>query len=166
LESLEKNQLGKHLMKFLCDQMLIRLGRWLRAAGYDTEIVNQSKPDKEILAQALKEERLLITRDSHFVEMKGHENTVIWLKANHLSDCIKELNTKISIHWLHNPFSRCLVCNQNLIVADQHLYMQLPDEVRNRYQKFWFCPSCKKLYWLGSHTSKMLQTLHVWQKHV
>lgn len=37
-----------HNMKFLCDHMLSRLGKWLRAAGYDTEIIVSSISDHEI----------------------------------------------------------------------------------------------------------------------
>ena len=36
-------------MKFLCDEMLAEVGRWLRIAGYDTEIVEKSIVDGEIL---------------------------------------------------------------------------------------------------------------------
>ena len=56
-------------MKFLCDQMLARLGRWLRAAGYDTLIIEKSLDDKEIFKQAKEEKRLLITRDKQILDL-------------------------------------------------------------------------------------------------
>ncbi|MBX6323464.1 MAG: hypothetical protein IRY94_16695, partial [Rhodospirillaceae bacterium] len=47
---------------FLCDHMLIRLGRWLRAAGDDTAIAPGTMPDTAVLAWALRDSRLLLTR--------------------------------------------------------------------------------------------------------
>jgi uncharacterized protein len=70
------------VFKFLCDHMLVRLGRWLRAAGYDTAIIEDALSDREILDRAIHEERLLLTRDSHFLKMIAPEKTVIYLRGN------------------------------------------------------------------------------------
>jgi uncharacterized protein with PIN domain len=56
-------------MKFFCDYMLVRLGKWLRAAGYDTKIATPHQTDQMILEEALGEKRYLVTRDSHFLQM-------------------------------------------------------------------------------------------------
>ena len=37
-------------MRLLCDEMLARLGRWLRAAGYDTEIATGGASDRALTA--------------------------------------------------------------------------------------------------------------------
>lgn len=149
-------------MKFLCDQMLIRLGRWLRAAGYDTGIVEQNKKDKEILNLALQEERLLITRDRHFLEMKESKGKVIWLSSNHLEDCVKELTSKVPINWLLAPFSRCMVCNHYLEAAPSDA--QAPPNIKEGGYQLWLCTKCGKIYWQGSHTKRMLDSLVKWEK--
>ncbi len=129
-------------MKFICDQMLVRLGRWLRAAGYDTVIIDRSMPDTEILSRALAEGRILLTRDRFFV---GKENS-IFLTANTVESCAEELSREIKIDWLEAPFTRCLECNAILE----------PEDLGT------FCPQCQKHYWEGSHTQRMLATLTRW----
>src|SRR5262249_26474683 len=146
-------------MKFLCDQMLVRLGRWLRAAGYDTEIASPSFTDKQIMDQAIRDNRLLLTRDSHILEMKESEKYVIWLRSNNVEECVKELNSKLHINWLYKTFSRCLLCNFPLSNPPNHSLSQVPEDVKERSKQFWYCENCKKVYWEGSHTSRMLKKL-------
>ena len=100
-------------MKFLCDQMLIRLGRWLRAAGYDTKIIEKKLDDRDIYNIATKEKRILITRDRHFLDFENGSN-VIWLKSNTVENCVLELSKKIQMNWIYQHFSRCLICNEIL----------------------------------------------------
>ena len=50
-------------MKFLCDQMLARLGKWLRAAGYDARIIDEPLRDRQVLEIALAENRLLADQE-------------------------------------------------------------------------------------------------------
>ena len=150
--------------KFLCDQMLLGLGRWLRVAGYDTSIIEESIDDSEILEKALREKRLLLTRDRHFLTMLSGKDTVIHLNGNSLDECIKELNDKLEINWLYHPFSRCLKCNSPLReINDPEILQQVPEKIRLGTTKFWFCRACRKVYWEGSHTERMHQQLKVWQ---
>lgn len=146
-------------MKFLCDQMLVRLGRWLRAAGYDTEIAQEGLSDKKILENARKDNRFLITRDKHFLEMGKADALVIWLNSNDINGCINELSTRIKINWLLNPFSRCLECNSPLHELTDEDFVEPPPDVVERGLPVTYCPTCHKTYWPGSHTSRMLSQL-------
>src|SRR6266576_33679 len=56
-------------VRLLCDEMLARLGRWLRAAGYDTEIAAGGVPDRALVARCAGEGRVLLTRDRHLAEI-------------------------------------------------------------------------------------------------
>jgi len=150
-------------MKFLCDQMLIKLGRWLRMAGYDTVIVDQPCQDREILEQSLSENRFLITRDRHFLSFTKEQDRILWLNSNRTEDCIHELNQKIEIQWTYKPFSRCSLCNASLHDATQEEITLAPEGVREWCKKYWYCQNCMKLYWHGSHTEKMLKQLQNWQ---
>ena len=96
-------------MKFLVDENLQRLGSWLRAAGYDTLIESDGRPDYELLKQALAEERLLITRDRKMTEYRRAPGTVILLECENLEDCIAVLSRQLPVNWLHEPlrFYRC-----------------------------------------------------------
>jgi uncharacterized protein len=149
-------------MKLLCDQMLMRLGRWLRAAGYDTAIVEKSCSDNEIWDWAVAEGRLLLTRDRHFLERDPAGKIVIWFKSNLLQDCVRELNQKLALNWLQKPFSRCLICNCELVEPDAAALQLVPEAIRAEEHDFWFCERCQKAYWDGSHTQRMLRQLQVW----
>ncbi len=150
-------------MQFLCDEMLVGLGRWLRVAGYDTLIISTSLDDAEIYVIAQADKRKLLTRDHHFLEMSGANETVCHLKSNSLTGCIHEVTKKLTINWLNNPFSRCLVCNSLFIDAtDPTLLKTVPEEVKKSEVHISYCEACQKLYWQGSHSERMLQKLTSW----
>lgn len=153
-------------MKFLCDHMLVRLGRWLRAAGYNTAIILDNSSDQEILNLALKEHRILLTRDRHFLAMTKATPLLIFFKSNSLHQCIQELNEKTQLNWLYHPFSRCLICNTPLInEIPEKAFQDIPDDILEQGQPYWFCPHCQRVYWDGTHVKRMLSQLQAWQNH-
>lgn len=145
---------------FLCDQMLTRLGRWLRAAGYDTRMVEEPITDRSLLLLAQKEKRWLISRDRHFLKMQGDK--VIWLEANDLQACVCELTMKHHIDWLKAPLSRCLLCNQLLVSADESSLLLVPERILKR-DCIRYCSHCGKVYWEGSHAKRIMATLERWK---
>lgn len=149
--------------KIICDQMLGRLGRWLRAAGYDTIIIEKSQDDVEIFKLACEENRLLLTRDKGIKELDLTGDQVLWLQTNSTQDCAKELSTHLKINWLLNPFSRCLQCNHLLIETDKPDFSQIPEDIQRQCHHFWYCSQCDKVYWEGSHTKRMRSQLEQWQ---
>ncbi len=152
-------------MKFLCDQMLAKLSRWLRAAGYDTELETSQTVDAKILARALQEHRLLLTRDRHFLEIPEEKDQVLYLHANSFPECVQVLSKFVHIDWLYKPFSRCLLRNGLLReITDPLPLSNLPTQFAMREKKFWICDHCKKIYWEGSHTHHMYDQLHKWNK--
>jgi len=73
-------------MKLFCDEMLGRLGHWLRAAGYDTAIAEGGMADAEIVAHCLAENRILGTRDRHLEERVQGGVPVVRLSENRVED--------------------------------------------------------------------------------
>ena len=61
-------------MKFLVDaQLPVRLADWLRETGHDAQHTfdlpsGNRTPDSEIVAVAMREERVVVTKDSDFVQ--------------------------------------------------------------------------------------------------
>jgi uncharacterized protein len=155
-------QWRKTFMKFLCDQMLARLGRWLRAAGYDTEIILTSMPDCDILARAINDQRILLTRDRDFLAMHAGDN-LVFLHGNTLDECVAELTKKLNIHWQLHLFSRCTLCN-SLLIEISNDDSRIPQDIKQRCQHVWVCTSCNKIYWDGSHTKRMKNTLESWMQ--
>jgi uncharacterized protein len=149
--------------RFLCDEMLKGLGRWLRAAGYDTRIQTNGGSDSSMLCDARREARLLLTRDHKLMEFRNAVDTVVLLRGNTLQECIDELTSRLHLNWLYRPFSRCLVCNTVLVEADAEAWNQLPRESRLHVHKLLSCSCCARIYWEGGHVRRMRARLAVWQ---
>lgn len=150
---------------FLCDHMLIRLGRWLRAAGYDTAIAGGEASDRALLAQAVAEDRLVLTRDRKLTEFREAPDRVLLLRADTVEGCAAELTGRRAIDWLRRPFSRCLDCNTPLHLAPPEQWESVPETSRATGGDLRCCPSCRKLYWPGGHVRRMRQKLERWQDH-
>jgi uncharacterized protein with PIN domain len=149
-------------MKFLCDEMLKGLARWLRAAGYDTEMAKDGETDRELLRQARASERLLITRDNKLMEFRNAADTVRLLHCMDTDNCAKILKEKTSVNWLHQPFSRCLLCNTQLTKLENNAEVSVPEDVRDT--PLFQCPDCKRIYWSGGHVQRMRAKLEGWAK--
>ena len=150
--------------RFLCDEMLQRLGRWLRAAGYDTLIATDTKADYHLLRQAIDEDRLLITRDKELSQHRRAKGHVVLLHANTLDECAAELSQHLAINWQLDPFSRCLVCNTPLLGASPQQLAHIPPKSRQRTEQAYFCPDCRQVFWDGGHVKRMRRNLQKWQQ--
>ena len=151
------------MQQFLCDEMLARLGRWLRAAGYDTLIAKPGDSDRLLLKQAIDEERLLLTRDRKMLELKGAEEVVLLLADGDLDSWAGELAARLDLEWLNRPFSRCLLCNGLLQPGAGDYAGQLPAYVPAEGIPCFHCPACAKAFWLGGHSERMRRRLAQWQ---
>lgn len=149
-------------MRFLCDEMLQRLGRWLRAAGYDTLVARDASPDRILLLRAVREGRHLITRDRKLIEHRAAPGTVVLLSGNALETCARELGTRLPIDWLHQPFTRCTVCNTPLTLAPDERRTELPADLHG--SEVFACPGCERLYWEGAHVRRMRARLAAWSR--
>jgi len=150
-------------MKLLCDEMLMRLGRWLRAAGYDTIIAHSGSTDREVVAQAVREERLLITCDRRMIEHKRAASHLVLLETQGLHAQACEVAGRLHIDWMYRPFSRCLVCNTLLERGDDKDFSNVPPESRKAIDEVYICSGCGKTYWHGSHVVRMRRKLAAWK---
>lgn len=151
---------------FLCDEMLQRLGRWLRAAGYDTAIASAGVDDRELVQQAVAEGRWLLTRDREMAELRNGHGHIVWLAEAALPEQIAALTARFAIDWQLRPFSRCLDCNMPIVPATPAQYAQLPEGALLNSPQAWYCPQCDKLYWEGSHVRRMRHTLENFSRGV
>jgi uncharacterized protein with PIN domain len=142
----------------LCDEMLQRLCRWLRAAGYDAALTRLGAADREVIDRAVAEDRLLITRDREFLDRR-EAHRVFYLATDDLAAQAAALRDALGIDWLHKPFSRCLLCNTELAQPPLHLRPPKAPSL------LLHCPSCDKLYWEGTHVRRMREQLADWQRH-
>ena len=150
--------------KLLCDEMLKRLGRWLRAAGYDTVIADGGIADGDLLARARREGRLMITRDRKLAEHRDARGRLVVLRANDLQACVAELKERLGIDWLLKPFSRCVVCNSELAPIPPSLRSSIPHGLAPTRPDLHHCPMCWRIYWSGGHVDRMRKRLEDWRE--
>ena len=146
-------------MRFLCDEMLKRLGQWLRAAGYDVVTLPDGTDDRVLIDRAIREHRMLLTRDREIGTHRDAEAVVHYLDCQDLDDCVAALNARLPIDWHYRPFTRCMRCNTRLVDADAERRQEVPLDARDTGSRVSFCPTCDKVYWDGGHVARMRRRL-------
>ena len=149
-------------LKFIVDQNVGKLAKWLRMMGYDTLFFNRGD-DSRIIATALAEGRVILTRDTQI--MKRRLVTSGRLKAILIQSDNPELQMHRVIDSLgldchFRPFTLCLECNHPLVERDKEQVKDLvPPYVFQTQSQFMECPSCHRIYWRGTHWQAMTRKL-------
>jgi uncharacterized protein len=137
-------------MKFIADAMLGRLARWLRIIGYDTVYLKHT-PDSVIVAQAIRENRIILTRDHHFEKIKAAKNRLI-ISSTRLADQFREVVNEFQLDIKQNLFTRCTECNTPLVPVEKaKIVAEIPSYVARTQNQFSQCPACNRIYWAGTH---------------
>ncbi|MBI1200204.1 MAG: hypothetical protein GC203_20285 [Phenylobacterium sp.] len=139
-------------MRFLCDEMLVRLARLLRAAGYDTYLAADGEPDAELIRAARREGRILLTRDKRLAA--AAEESVL-IGGWGVDAEAHSLSRAVVMDWTFAPFTRCMMDNAHLRDADAAEIAALPARARGLPGPFRTCPACGRAYWPGSHVRRM-----------
>lgn len=147
--------------RFLCDEMLGRLARYLRAAGYDTALAAPGSPDRDLLQQAIAEGRQFLTCDRLILTHRAARGVACLLVPGPLDALAGALRARFAIDWLHAPFTRCLVDNTPLADSDHAAHPDLPPDLAGRTIRR--CPACGRRYWFGAHCRRMRLQLERWQ---
>jgi uncharacterized protein len=148
-------------MRFLCDEMLRGLGRWLRAAGYDTVFAESGLPDHILARRCAAEDRVLVTKDRHLATVAGCAARVVLVAGDGIDANARAVHAALDIDWEHAPFTRCLVDNTLLEPAPPHLTTEAPATAQGPLR---FCPVCRRIYWRGGHVRRMQSRLAAWQR--
>ncbi len=144
-------------MKFIADSMLGRLARWLRLLGFDTLYYPRIK-DRLLLRIAQEENRIVLTRDTRLVKMRGVGEYIL-LREN---DSFKQLKRVIAEYNLSpeikkelssmNIYSRCSLCNTLLDnISKEEAKPHVPPYVYLTSGSFSKCTGCGQFYWKGTH---------------
>jgi uncharacterized protein len=150
--------------RFLCDEMLRGLGRWLRAAGYDTVIAEGGLPDRALAARCAEEDRVLLTKDQHLAATVAGTAQGVLVSGNGIDEAARSLRTALDVDWQYAPFTRCIVDNRLLEVVPAYLASQVPERSRAAGGPLRVCPECGRVYWPGGHVRRMQHRLAAWQQ--
>ncbi|MCG8017767.1 MAG: Mut7-C ubiquitin/RNAse domain-containing protein [Candidatus Thiodiazotropha sp. 'RUGA'] len=143
---------------FVTDAHLGKLARYLRLLGFDTLFFNDIG-DQRLVEISLSERRILLTRDRALLMRRTITHGCYvhaidpWLQ-------LVEVVERLDLAAQARPFSRCMVCNGTIVAAQKAIIEeQLPEQVARQHDQFWRCRECQKIYWQGSHYSKLLKSI-------
>ncbi|KAM7257522.1 hypothetical protein ACFE04_013263 [Oxalis oulophora] len=155
--------------KFLCDVMVEGLAKHLRCVGIDAAVPHSKKPEsRELIEQAYKEKRVLLTRDAKLLRHDYLPRSQIYrveslLKNEQLLEVIKTFQLTISEDKL---MSRCTKCNGRFIqkplsteeaVEAAKGFQKIPSCLFDKNLEFWRCMDCNQLYWEGTQYHNAVQ---------
>jgi uncharacterized protein with PIN domain len=137
--------------------MLGRLATWLRILGYDAAYFHGE--DVVLLEQARREGRILLTRDRGLLrrrELPPH----LFVRSDHVVEQMRQVMEAFQLSPMDSSGRRCPRCN--VLVerrSKAELLGRVPEFVLSQQETFWSCPSCRRVYWAGSHWRHMDQAI-------
>ncbi|MDI6727030.1 MAG: Mut7-C RNAse domain-containing protein [Smithellaceae bacterium] len=150
-------------LKFIVDQNVGKMAKWLRMAGFDAHLFTGAD-DAAIVAAALAENRILLTRDRRI--MKRHvivagRITAILIESDQLNAQVQQVISalRLDISRFH-PFTICLECNRPIEGrVKEAIKDRVPPYVYRTQEHFAECPACRRLYWQGTHWQAMSRAM-------
>ena len=147
--------------RFLADCNVGRLARWLRALGYDATY-HARIGDAELVAHALAQGRVLLTRDSELVQRRpvasGAVRTIL-LRSDQVEAQLRQVKDELGLD-LELALTRCLECNEELEPRSAvEVAERVPPYVRATQVRYSECPTCSRVYWAGTHWSRMREVM-------
>ena len=137
--------------RFFCDDHLLKLCRWLRAAGYDVAW-ERAVDDAVLVARARAEGRIVLTLDRQ-IERRRLASGLVHVLSSH--DPVRQL-AEVARAWELDlrirAFTRCTVCNVELEPGTAE---GAPPRVRAACSAYTRCPTCGRTYWQGTHVRRL-----------
>ena len=145
-------------MRFIVTKELGRLAKWLRIMGFDAAYFT-GEEKRELVIRSLREERVILTRDSRMARYSG-------IRMVHIStDFVDEQVRQVIRELGGRPdegklFSRCVICNEPLTPIDKEAVREkVAPYVYETQEQFMRCPACDRIYWQGTHWSSVKKLL-------
>ena len=149
-------------MKFIVDNNVGKLAKWLRIMGYDSLFFNGSD-DSRMIATALAERRVILTRDTQIMKRRvvtSGQLKVILIKSDKPELQMQQVIDTLNLDCSFRPFTICLECNQPLLERGKQQVKDLvPPYVFQTQNQYMECPACHRIYWRGTHWQAMTKNL-------
>lgn len=140
--------------RFVADVHLGTLARYLRLIGFDT-VWRNDLDDDAIIDLALAERRIILTRDRGILR-QGRVTHGYWLRATDPEQQLEEVVRALDLGAGMRPYTRCLECNGTVAsIGRREAVRHVPLQVFLVYRDFTRCEDCGRVYWPGSHQSRL-----------
>ncbi len=148
--------------RFLADQMLGRLAKWLRILGFNTKYFNKID-SSDLLRIAKHENRVLLTRNTQLVKTRPvvrNQISAILIDNDHLDSQLLQLMSKLDIEKIRFSTSYCPNCNVLIKkVPKKTVRGRVPSYVYKTQEEFAFCSKCSSFFWKGTHWDRITEKL-------
>jgi hypothetical protein len=145
-------------VKFIVDDNVGRLAKWLRMIGYDALFINGTE-DRKLIAIAMKEGRVLLTRDTQIMKRRvvtGGRVKAIFIRHDEPREQLRQVVEELKLDCESRQFTRCLECNHLLEPRSKEEVRELvPPYVFRTRSQYMQCPRCQRIYWRGTHWQRM-----------
>jgi uncharacterized protein with PIN domain len=143
--------------RFLLDVHLGRLATYLRMLGFDT-LYRNDYDDPTLADISAQQNRILLTCDRKLLMRKAITHGYL-VSSRKPRQQIHQVLERFDLFDYQSELARCLRCNGIIqTVSKQAIAAQLLPLTKQYYDEFFQCDSCNKIYWEGSHHTK-IQTL-------
>jgi uncharacterized protein with PIN domain len=144
--------------QFVVDSNLGRLARYLRLLGFDCLYRNDYSDDM-VARIASEQQRVVLTRDRSLLRRKivtyGY-----FVRADKPKIQTREVLQRFALFSQIKPLTRCTHCNGVLAETGKNrIEHRLEPLTRRYFDKFLLCPDCNRIYWQGSHATRIKQLL-------
>jgi uncharacterized protein with PIN domain len=144
--------------RFVLDVHLGTLARYLRLLGFDT-LYRNDYDDHEIVRLAHAQSRIILTRDKGLLKHRAVTRGR-WIRHTRPLEQLRETLAAFDLVGSARPFTRCAVCNGSLRpLGRRQVADVVPTRVRERHDKFARCTRCGRVYWPGTHTTRIRKAL-------
>jgi uncharacterized protein len=141
--------------RFVLDVHLGKLASFLRMLGFDT-LYRGDYADSELVDISLSEERTLLSRDRALIAEPRLLRAYAVREEDPRAQLVEVLR-RFDLAGATHPFTRCIRCNDPLRhVERQEVAHSVPPKAAELYTEFMSCPVCSRIFWKGSHYSRML----------
>ncbi len=160
-------------LKFIVDNNVGKLAKWLRMMGYDT-LFFEGKDAWDMVRTALTDNRVILTRDTQIMKrgvIASGRLKAILLQSDEPEKQQRQVVETLDLDCQFRPFTICLECNQPLVErSKQQVENLVPPYVFQTQSQYRQCPACHRIYWRGTHwqamTRKMRDLVKVQQSKI
>jgi uncharacterized protein with PIN domain len=145
---------------FWCDAGLGGLARWLRAAGY-AAAWQPDIDDNELLREARTISATILTTDSMLMERRVLRDRILpafWLPPT--LRIPEQLALVFREFALTTRTARCMSCSGELRRVEKEILRErIPPKTYRWLEEFFVCSRCNRLFWRGTHWTRIQQQL-------
>jgi uncharacterized protein with PIN domain len=149
-------------IKFIVDNNVGKLAKWLRIMGYDAVLFSE-EDDGKMVKIALAQNRVILTKDTQIMRRRlvtSGRLRAILVEDSDAKAQLQQIVEALNLDYRFRPFSICLECNQSLVERSKDEVRDLvPPYVFSAQSEYMECPSCHRIYWRGTHWQAMSREL-------